>query len=150
MALNKATLKLALIPVLCLVLYAYFRLFPVIRNATDDEKSRPGFWTARDDGQTSHAVSKSDLHIRRGEFKEEMERLNSLKVHAVDPRLIFLIKKFYIEAPSVFPYNLKRPYRQDFSQGGHSLYVDNLLMHRVSMSTISLEQKEKKNFFCKL
>ena len=70
----------------------------------------------------------------------ETTRLNIEKTAQDDPRLIDLIKRCYLEEPSELPYNLEKPDRSDFSQGGQSLYVDELLNHAVS-SIFSLDRE---------
>ena len=50
-------------------------------------------------------------------YKMIMDQLNNEKVAQDDPRLIKLIRDYYLEPPSELSYNLTNPNRQDYSQG---------------------------------
>ena len=65
---------------------------------------------------------------------KEIAKLSAEKAAQDDPRLIYAIKRCYLEVPSSLPYELENPDRQDYSQGGQSKYVDDLLNHTVSCS----------------
>ncbi|CAC5378243.1 unnamed protein product [Mytilus coruscus] len=60
------------------------------------------------------------------DFLEEMDTLNKQKVDMDDPRLIRLIRNYWIENPSDQPYNLKQPHVMDTSIG-QAAFVDNRL-----------------------
>ena len=60
-----------------------------------------------------------------------MDELNAARVPQDDPRLIQLIRDYYIEPPSLLPYNLTYPDREDSSKG-QTPFVDSRLGHMVS------------------
>ncbi|XP_052098880.1 uncharacterized protein LOC127733585 [Mytilus californianus] len=60
------------------------------------------------------------------DYLEEMDTLNKQKVDMDDPRLIRLIRNYWIENPSDQPYNLKQPHVMDTSIG-QAAFVDNRL-----------------------
>ena len=60
-----------------------------------------------------------------------MGELNAARVPQDDPRLIQLIRDYYIEPPSLLPYNLTYPDREDSSKG-QTPFVDSRLGHMVS------------------
>lgn len=51
------------------------------------------------------------------DYKAEMQKLNDAKVDQDDPRLVRLIRDYYLVPPSTEPYNLDAPYRLDYSRG---------------------------------
>ncbi|CAG2229669.1 unnamed protein product [Mytilus edulis] len=59
-------------------------------------------------------------------YLDEMDSLNKQKVDMDDPRLIRLIRNYWIENPSDQPYNLKQPHVMDPSIG-QAAFVDNRL-----------------------
>ena len=59
-----------------------------------------------------------------------MEGLNAARVPQDDPDLIKMIRDYYIEPPSLLPYNLTYPNREDFSKG-QTPFVDSRLGHMV-------------------
>lgn len=63
-------------------------------------------------------------------YLEEMDILNKQKVDMDDPRLINLIRNYWIENPSEKPYNLKKPHVIDPSIG-QAAFVDNRLNFKV-------------------
>ena len=65
------------------------------------------------------------------DYKKEMETLNKEQVKADDPRLVSLIRNYYIELPSDKPYVLKEPDRRDSSYG-QAAFVDGTLGNMVS------------------
>ena len=68
-------------------------------------------------------------------FRKAMDGLNSLKVGMDDPRLIRLIRDYYIEPPSTLPYVLKKPNRLEYSNG-QTPFVDSRLNYIVSICNI--------------
>lgn len=60
------------------------------------------------------------------DYKAAMIKLNKAKVSQDDPRLIKLIRDYYIEPPSKAPYNLLNPERLEFSNG-QTPFVDSRL-----------------------
>ena len=65
------------------------------------------------------------------DYKKEMEKLNKERVKADDPRLVNLIRNYYIEPPSDKPYVLQEPNRRDSSYG-QAAFVDGTLKNMVS------------------
>ena len=65
------------------------------------------------------------------DYKKETEKLNKEKVKPDDPRLVKLIRNYYIEPPSDQPYKLKEPNRWDSSYG-QAMFVDGALRNMVS------------------
>ena len=65
-----------------------------------------------------------------------MEGLNAVRVSQDDPDLIKLIRDYYIEPPSLLPYNLTYPNREDFSKG-QTPFVDSRLGHMVRYACIT-------------
>ena len=80
----------------------------------------------------------SDFRLRSAEstdYRTILERLNNNdKVAQDDPRLIKVIREYYIEPPSRLPYNLEDENIQDYSQAGQSQVVDKLLNKQVPLS----------------
>ena len=75
----------------------------------------------------------SDKKKENGEnfdYQAAMDELNKEKVAQDDPRLIKLIRDFYIEPPSGLSYNLKIPDRKDYSKG-QAPFVDSRLHYMV-------------------
>ena len=64
------------------------------------------------------------------DYKAAMEKLNSAKVEADDPRLIKLIRDYYIIPPSKQPYNLDNPERLEYSNG-QTPFIDSRLNYMV-------------------
>ncbi|KAK3595730.1 hypothetical protein CHS0354_025354 [Potamilus streckersoni] len=64
------------------------------------------------------------------DYKEETRKLNEAKVGIDDPRLIELIRNYWIEPPSKEPYNLKKDL-EDYS-AGQTPYVDSRMNHKVN------------------
>ncbi|CAC5382438.1 unnamed protein product [Mytilus coruscus] len=62
----------------------------------------------------------------KDDYLEEMDILNKQKVDMDDPRLISLIRHYWIENPSDQPYNLNKPEVEDPSIG-QAAFVDNRL-----------------------
>ncbi|XP_052227732.1 uncharacterized protein LOC127842327 isoform X2 [Dreissena polymorpha] len=60
------------------------------------------------------------------DYKAAMQALNEAKVSHDDPRLIRLIRDYYIEPPSLEPYNLTKPERLDPSSG-QAPFIDSRL-----------------------
>ncbi|KAH3894693.1 uncharacterized protein LOC127867739 isoform X2 [Dreissena polymorpha] len=60
------------------------------------------------------------------DYKAAMEKLNEAKVSQDDPRLIQLIRDYYIEPPSVEAYHLDSPDRLEFSNG-QTPFIDSRL-----------------------
>ncbi|KAL4222040.1 hypothetical protein ACF0H5_018083 [Mactra antiquata] len=60
------------------------------------------------------------------DYKAAMKKLNDAKVDQDDPRLIKLIRDYYIEAPSTEPYNLLNPERMEYSNG-QTPFIDSRL-----------------------
>jgi hypothetical protein len=67
----------------------------------------------------------------RFDFRKEMEKLNKERVKADDPRLVNLIRNYYIEPPSDKPYKLLEPGRRDASYG-QAMFVDGTLRNMAS------------------
>ena len=76
---------------------------------------------------TVHPYKTADLNYKA----EMMQQLNNERVAQDDPRLIKLIRDYYIEAPSRQPYNLRYPNRTDYSKG-QAPFVDSRLNYIVS------------------
>ncbi|XP_060601227.1 protein Star-like isoform X1 [Ruditapes philippinarum] len=69
------------------------------------------------------------LSIKRNssfDYKAAMTKLNEARVRQDDPRLIKLIRDYYIEPPSKTPYNLTNPEQLEFSNG-QTPFVDSRL-----------------------
>lgn len=64
------------------------------------------------------------------DFKAAMQKLNEAKVDQDDPRLIKLIRDYYIEPPSQEPYNLLNPERLEYSNG-QTPFIDSRLNYMV-------------------
>ncbi|XP_033762185.1 uncharacterized protein LOC117343792 [Pecten maximus] len=60
------------------------------------------------------------------DYKKKMADLNSAKVDQADPLLVELIRNYYIEPPSLEPYNLDNPDRLEYSNG-QTPFVDSRL-----------------------
>ncbi|XP_052804816.1 uncharacterized protein LOC128234562 isoform X2 [Mya arenaria] len=60
------------------------------------------------------------------DYKSAMQKLNDAKVNADDPRLIKLIRDYYIDPPSTEKYNLDIPNRLEYSNG-QTPFVDSRL-----------------------
>lgn len=60
------------------------------------------------------------------DYKAAMKKLNDAKVSQDDPRLVTLIRDYYIEPPSDKPYNLLNPERLEYSNG-QTPFVDSRL-----------------------
>ena len=86
----------------------------------------------KDSEMSENLQSVAEKVIFQSDCKAEMEKLNAEKVGQDDPRLVNLIRQFYLQPASVSPYNFTDDKRQDYSQGGQSTYVDTLLNHVVS------------------
>jgi hypothetical protein len=71
------------------------------------------------------------------DYKAAMMKLNKEKVSQDDPRLIKLIRDYYIEPPSTAPYNLLNPERLEFSNG-QTPFVDSRLNYMVSKIKMKL------------
>ena len=71
------------------------------------------------------------------DYKAAMMKLNKAKVDQDDPRLVKLIRDYYIEPPSKEPYKLKNPERLEFSNG-QTPFVDSRLNYMVRMLEIRL------------
>lgn len=65
------------------------------------------------------------------DYKEAMQKLNDAQVRQDDPRLIKLIRDYYIEPPSLEPYNLENPDRLEYSNG-QTPFIDSRLNYMVS------------------
>ena len=72
-----------------------------------------------------------------GETMLSMERASQ-----DDKRLIYAIKKCYIEPPSRLPYNLKQPNRRSYGQAGQDEFLDNVFNHKVSFILSYIRQNE--------
>ena len=77
----------------------------------------------------------SSSSIIPDEVRAAMDKLNAARVPQDDPELIQLIRDYYIEPPSLLPYNLKYPDREDFSKG-QAPFVDSRLGHMVSKDCV--------------
>jgi len=64
------------------------------------------------------------------DYKAAMQKLNEAKVSQDDPRLIKLIRDYYIEPPSELEYNLENPKRLEYSNG-QTPFVDSRLNYMV-------------------
>ncbi|XP_053380145.1 uncharacterized protein LOC123554315 [Mercenaria mercenaria] len=64
-------------------------------------------------------------------YEKEMDKLNKERVKPDDPRLVHLIRNYYIEPPSQEPYKLGEPGRRDQSYG-QSVFVDGTLRNMES------------------
>lgn len=64
------------------------------------------------------------------DYKAAMQKLNDARVSHDDPRLIKLIRDYYIEPPSDAEYNLKDPDRLEYSNG-QTPFVDSRLNYMV-------------------
>ena len=73
------------------------------------------------------------LQVIEDNYLELMKQLNAERVAQDDPRLIKLIRDYYIRPPSDLPYSLKKPHLTHFSQFRQSLYIDDLLDKMVSI-----------------
>lgn len=62
--------------------------------------------------------------------KAVMDMLNEIQAKDDNPQLIGLIKNYYIEHPSNFPYNLNNPQTKDPSQGQAGV-IDKLMNQKV-------------------
>ena len=93
--------------------------------------NKPAFGQKKDREDAENSAIKYE-HSLPYNCTHETARLNAEKAAQDDPRLIYLIKRCYLEHPSTLPYELENPDRQDYSQGGQSVYVDELLNHTVS------------------
>lgn len=60
------------------------------------------------------------------DVQKEMNKLNSERVKPDDPRLVALIRNYYIEPPSQNPYNLREPHKRD-SSFGQAMFIDGIL-----------------------
>ena len=76
--------------------------------------------------------STSAKRIVQNDYRAEMERLNSEQVEQDDPGLVRLIRQFYLQPPAILPYKFTNNKRQDYSQGGQSIYIDTIFNHMVS------------------
>ena len=76
--------------------------------------------------------SASAKWIVQNDYRTQMEILNSEQVEQDDPGLVRLIRQYYLQPPSVLPYNFTNNKREDYSQGGQSTYIDTILNHVVS------------------
>ena len=68
-------------------------------------------------------------------YKAVMQKLNDAKVSQDDPRLIKLIRDYYLEPPSSEPYHLDNPDRLEYSNG-QTPFIDSRLNYMVSYGTI--------------
>ena len=66
------------------------------------------------------------------DYLKEMDELNQQKVDMDDPKLISLIRNYWIENPSEEPYNLENPEKMDPSVG-QAAFVDNRLKFKASL-----------------
>ncbi|KAK3599061.1 hypothetical protein CHS0354_024387 [Potamilus streckersoni] len=64
------------------------------------------------------------------DYREETMKMNEEKVEMDDPRLIELIRNYWIEPPSKEPYNLKKDL-EDYS-AGQTPYADSRLNHKAN------------------
>lgn len=80
-------------------------------------------------------IDKNPLYIRHERssvnYLQEMAELNQDKVSMDDPRLIKLIRNYWIENPSDDEYNLSKPKLLDPS-AGQAAFVDNRMQFKVS------------------
>ncbi|XP_053380943.1 uncharacterized protein LOC123550840 isoform X1 [Mercenaria mercenaria] len=65
------------------------------------------------------------------DYEREMDKLNKERVKPDDPRLVHLIRNYYIEPPSQEPYKLGEPGRRDQSYG-QAVFVDGTLRNMAS------------------
>ncbi|XP_060601228.1 uncharacterized protein LOC132754588 isoform X2 [Ruditapes philippinarum] len=76
------------------------------------------------------------LSIKRNssfDYKAAMTKLNEARVRQDDPRLIKLIRDYYIEPPSKTPYNLTNPEQLEFSNG-QTPFVDSRLNYMMTFN----------------
>lgn len=95
----------------------------------DSSKLRGAFDDTR--RQAVHAQSFQPMVIPSSrnatfDYKAAMQKLNEAKVDQEDPRLIKLIRDYYIVPPSTEPYNLDVPDRLEYSNG-QTPFVDSRL-----------------------
>ncbi|KAL3858128.1 hypothetical protein ACJMK2_012739 [Sinanodonta woodiana] len=64
------------------------------------------------------------------DYREETRKMNEAQVEMDDPRLIELIRNYWIEPPSKEPYNLKKDL-EDYS-AGQTPYVDSRINHKLN------------------
>ncbi|XP_076101019.1 uncharacterized protein LOC143070724 [Mytilus galloprovincialis] len=83
-------------------------------------------WFVTDTRADTKAMMFIDQITNNDNYLDEMDILNKQKVDMDDPRLIRLIRNYWIENPSDQPYNLKQPHVMDPSIG-QAAFVDNRL-----------------------
>lgn len=71
----------------------------------------------------------------KDDYLEQMDILNKQKVDMADPRLISLIRNYWIENPSDQPYNLNKPQVLDPSMG-QAAFADNRLNFKVRVFSV--------------
>jgi len=70
------------------------------------------------------------------DYKTELNNLLKQTTRADDPRLIHMIRNYFIEQPSTEPYNLTHPEKLEFSAAQTPL-VDSRLKYMVSITSTS-------------
>lgn len=136
---NRITINaLALAAVVCMLFLALYRNEIVIksvanmRNSKNDvvklENSKKEAPKLEDtnDILKQFLASKDKEYDKDFDYLAAMDELNKAKVAQDDPRLIQLIRNYYIEPPSGLPYNLKILDRKDYSKG-QAPFVDSRL-----------------------
>ncbi|KAL3831894.1 hypothetical protein ACJMK2_023588, partial [Sinanodonta woodiana] len=71
-------------------------------------------------------VAISSMRNNTFDYRAVMKELNDARVPMDDPRLIQIIRDYYIDPPSLEPYNLEKPDRLEFSKG-QAPFVDSRL-----------------------
>lgn len=89
-----------------------------------------------DPGLEAHAVpANTGRGLDNYDYIQEMRKLNEEKVAADNPRLVELIRQYFIFPPSTQPYNLKSPDKDDNSMGQAPI-VDSRLQYKVRPDNI--------------
>lgn len=96
-------------------------------------------WFVTDTRADTKAMMFIDQITNNDNYLDEMDILNKQKVDMDDPRLIRLIRNYWIENPSDQPYNLKQPHVMDPSIG-QAAFVDNRLNFKVSVLMFMFKQ----------
>jgi len=132
--------------VLCTVSYTLYRIqtkSPPAANVFIQESSQGGIGKMAFSGDRKSVVHQQDFQpmvipmYRNASFnyKAVMQKLNDAKVSQDDPRLIKLIRDYYLEPPSSEPYYLDNPDRLEYSNG-QTPFIDSRLNYMVSYGTI--------------
>ena len=100
-------------------------------------ESRTSCNILKDENRIESSVSQAKIQDKtKGlKIKEEMAMLNKRKIAADDPRLVALIRDYYLVPPSNIPYHLDKPDSMDNSRGQEPI-VDNRLKYKVCVLTV--------------